>query len=946
MDDANHKELQERLHRFVAFRKEHLTGDEKGEAQVFLERLFRALGHEGVIEAGGKLEKRVRKRGGGRVAFADLVWRPALLLEMKRVGEDLARHYQQAFEYWIDLVPDRPAYVVLCNFDEFWIYDLNRQLDEPLARVALDDLPRQWEALGFMLPHPVQPVLSNDLVAVTREAAATLVRVANSLIERGVERRVAQRFVMQCLVSMVAEDAGLLPTHLFTRALEDGALKGQSTYDLVFGLFREMNQPGITPAGRYAGTPYFNGLLYADLTPIELTVEELHALHHAATFDWTAVRPEIFGTLFEQSLGRDERHAFGAHFTSGADIQRIVLPTIVRPWRERIEQADTLTELGRVEQELLSYRVLDPACGCGNFLYLAYREMRRLEKVLDARRREISTARRAPTAALSFVQPNQFFGIDINPFAVEIAKVTLMLGKQLTAVEDGDEHRALPLDDLDDNFQTADALFTEWPAADAIIGNPPYLGRRRLVEERGAAYADELRQAFPEVGGVSDYVVYWFRRSHDHLPKGGRAGLVGTNTIRQTDTRKVGLDYIIDRGGTIYDAWSSLPWSGDANVHVSIVNWVKGPVEGDKTLWVDDGQRKINPPVIFGALSENLDLRAARDLRANKEPKVAFQGQTAGHTEGFVIDEADAARIRAADPGSATTIHPYLTADDLLHRARPTRWIIDLDASDAATAKASAPAAYEHVRTRVLPDRQIRAERERERNAEALEQNPDARLNRHHERFLDTWWMLSYRRADFLQAARALDRYIVLPGTASEHRRPVLEFVDPGIRPSHALQAFVLSDDYSFGVLQSRAHEIWFRERCSTLEGRLRYTAKSIFYSFPWPQQPDESDVRAVAQAAAELLEFRHQTVHEGFTLAELYDTLNDPGTNRLRKLHANLDDAVNAAYGFDTGTATLDGLLSLNALCAEREDQGLAVTPPGDPCPPIGRISHVKLVM
>jgi hypothetical protein len=197
-------------------------------------------------------------------------------------------------------------------------------------------------------------------VAVTRDAAATVVAATNSLIERGIDRAQAQRFTTQCVMAMFAEDVGLLPQHMFTRAIED-ATSAKSAYDLVFGLFREMDTPGLTPGGRYAGTPYFNGWLFRTVTPFELTTAELHALHTAAQQDWSAVRPEIFGTLFEQSMGKDERHAYGAHFTSATDIQRVVLPSIVRPWRTAIEDAQDAKELAELEQRLLSYRVLDPS---------------------------------------------------------------------------------------------------------------------------------------------------------------------------------------------------------------------------------------------------------------------------------------------------------------------------------------------------------------------------------------------------------------------------------------------------------------------------------------------------------------------------------------------------------------------------------------------------------
>jgi len=337
-------ERAERLDAFVRYRRESLRGDEKGEAQVFVDRLFRAFGHEGVREAGGTLEERIRSKDRRGTAFADLVWKPRVLIEMKKAGEDLGRHYRQAFEYWIELVPDRPRFVILCNFDEFWIYDFDRQIDEPVDRVAIDDLPRRWEALAFLFPVEEQPSFGNDLVEVTRESAAKVSQVFNQLNERGIERSTAQRFILQALMAMFSEDIGLLPRHSFTEAVRD-SLDGESAYDLLFGLFREMNAPGVTAGGRFAGTDYFNGGLFREIEPFELQREEVEQLHEACLEDWSKVRPAIFGTLFEQSLDTDERHAYGAHFTSEADIQKVVLPTIVRPWRERIEAAGTIEEL-------------------------------------------------------------------------------------------------------------------------------------------------------------------------------------------------------------------------------------------------------------------------------------------------------------------------------------------------------------------------------------------------------------------------------------------------------------------------------------------------------------------------------------------------------------------------------------------------------------------------
>ena len=238
------EELRESLERFVRYRAQYLRGDEKGEAAIFLENLFRALGHEGVRQAGATLEQRIQRRDNGGTAYADLEWKPRVLIEMKKAGRDLTRDYRQAFEYWIDMVPDRPAFVILCNFDEFWVYDFNRQLDEPVDRLALADLPRRWDTLAFLLPREQEPVFGNDQVAVTRNTAAMVSRVFNRLIERGIERDPAQRFILQAVMAMFSEDIGLLPRHDFTRAVEDSIEGRGSAYDLIFGLFREMNTPG------------------------------------------------------------------------------------------------------------------------------------------------------------------------------------------------------------------------------------------------------------------------------------------------------------------------------------------------------------------------------------------------------------------------------------------------------------------------------------------------------------------------------------------------------------------------------------------------------------------------------------------------------------------------------------------------------------------------------
>lgn len=917
-------DLRARLEAFVRYRHEHLTGDEKGEAALFLENLFRALGHEGVRQAGATLEKRIKKHDNGGTAYADLEWKPRVLIEMKKAGRDLRRDYRQAFEYWIDLVPDRPQFVVLCNFDEFWIYDLNSQLEEPVDRVSLDALPHRSEALAFLFPRAEKPIFRNDLVAVTRDTAARVSALFNALVMRGVERGSAQRFILQAVMAMFAEDIGLLPSKSFTSAVRDVVEGVGTAYDLLFGLFREMNEPGFTSGGRFEGTPFFNGGLFASVTPFDLTGDEVADLASACEEDWSQVRPVIFGTLFEQSLDKPERHAYGAYFTTETDIQKIVLPTIVRPWRERINAAETLEELGKVEAEMLSYQVLDPACGSGNFLYVAYRELRRLERQLDEKRQAMSRrGGRREEIRLAFVSTRQFHGIDLRPFAVEVAKVTLMLARKLAADELGDERTSLPLDDLDANFQTANAVTATWPPFDVCISNPPYLGAKNIPDEKSPAEVAALRRTYPDIGGTSDYVSYWFRKAHDLLREGGRAGLVGTANIRSGDTRKSTLDHIVDNGGVIFDAISSQPWSGDASVEVSIVNWMKGNYEGDRTLWLSRGMTKMTVEEITGSLSPETDLRHAAKLKVNKQPQVIFQGQTPQH-EKFVLTPEQAQAMVLKDPASKAVLHPYLIGKDLTQTGTPSRFIIDIPATDAMVAASIAPAAYAHVRAHVLPAREEVVRKEAQRNKELREADPNAKLLWERRDFMVKWWHLWRRREDMLDAISGLERYIVLSRVAVWTRPSIYAFVAPDIHPGDALTVFAFEDDYSFGILNSSYHRSYFEERCSKMRVDLRYTSRTVFDTYPWPQAPTDEAVGMIVDVVERLIDLRDERLAEGISFEAQYSSLRDPGKNALRTLQEELDKAVALAYGFSKDDDVLAQLLALNQSIAEQEHDGL----------------------
>lgn len=947
----------ERLTEFIAWVAKHIKGDEKGEAQVYLDRLFKGFGWNGWKEAGAGCEERIKNDTGG-TSFADLVWKPHVVIEMKKRGVDLAKHYSQAFTYWTRLVPNRPRYAVLCNFDEFWIYDFDVQLDTPVDKVKLADLPHKYGPLNFLFPGDVEPVFGNHNEEVTRAAADKLAACFNSMIKRDTPRELAQRFTLQMLMSLFAEDIGLLDKYFVTKLVEE-CKSPEDTFDKLGGLFAAMNNATGNTGGRYKGVSYFNGGLFAEPAHVELNAAERTLLKEACLFDWSKVRPEIFGTIFEHSLGTEERAATGAHYTSPVDIMKIIGPTIVEPWTSAIDGAKTLTELQGLANRLQTFTVLDPACGSGNFLFTAYRELKRIEAALYARMAERFPKSVDPLQRpLGFVTATNFFGMDINPFAVEIAKVTMMLAHKLSIDELHVSESALPLDNLGENFRAGDALIMAdnsappWFKTDVIIGNPPFLGAKLLKPKLGASYMKRVRNLYPDIPGMADLCVYWIRRAHDELPQctqddplAGRAGLVGTQNIRNNASRRGGLDHVVV-DGTIVEAVDNQPWSGEANVNVSIANWIKTQdprlVPKKRRFWyevslpVGTKKRKkgIGPKTkqyqldmrevdsINSALSDKIDVSQAATLTCNTVPQKVFQGLTPGH-KGFELTPKQRDVMVAAEPSANTVVHSFIGGDQVLTGVQlPHRYVIDFE-QRSITDAAKYPLPFARVQSTVLPEREKAAIRD---------QDEEGRGRSHHEGFLNRWWQLSWGRADLLAGIAGLPRYMACSRVT---KRPIFVFVSGDIRPGDSLQVFAFADDYSFGVLQAMPHQEWFLAKSSKLTKRLRYTPESVYETFPWPQAPTATQIEAVARAARHLREVRADaTSGTKGGLRALYRLLDVPGKNPLKDAHAALDAAVLDAYGFSAKKDVLQQLFALNQAVASSIATGKNVTAPGIPAP------------
>ena len=865
------EEIRRRLVDFAA-RWSVYEGSERAEAQTFLNELFDCYGTNR-FECGAVFEDPQSGR------FLDLIWRPRCIIEMKRPSEarKLARHRKQALDYWhgsanAEQGEPAPQYVVICGFRRLEIWEPGRFPSEPRAEIDLVELPDRLDSLLFLAER--EPLFLESQEAVTRDAVRTLTDLHIRLRDRfAADADVLVDFLLQSVWCLFAEDLGQLGDHVFTRVL-DGLIEDprRSSSDDLGQLFAYLNEPGARPtSGMYAGTPYVNGGLFKHAAKVHLEQDELRVLRQVAEADWRRVEPHIFGSLLEGTIGPEAQHSLGAHYTHEADIQKVLGPSISRPWRERIAEAGTLKHVQQLQNELLGYVVLDPACGSGNFLYLAYRELRRIERELHAKEAELRKQQGrkliAEQGAIgAFFPLTNIRGIEIDHFAASLARVTLWMGHKLAVDELDLDEATLPLVDLG-GIQVGDALRVTWPKASVIVGNPPFHGDRNLRELLGDDYIKWLKEEFG--CGVKDHCVYWFRKAHDHLEPGQRAGLVGTNSVSQNRGRSASLNYIVENGGVITDAVSSQDWPGEAAVDVSIVNWVREPTAAPDGFELD-GQEVVG---IDTALSEStIPVADVPVLVANKG--VAFQGFLPGAQFDISIEQAEQLLART-DASYPEVVCPYLGGQDITTEPaqRPTRYTVDFGQMPLEDA-ARFPAALDILRE------QAKAARE---GSNSYSRNPH-------------WWQFLWPRPAFRAAAEGRPRFIA--GTRVG-KRITFVWCEPQWRPSDATNMFALDSDYAMAVLSSEVHIGWAARQSSTLEDRIRYTPSSAFDTFPWPMSSDEQR-DAIGTAGSEVLALRSALCAEyDIGLTKLYNQVHDGAHVPLAQAHRKLDTAVLDAYGW-----------------------------------------------
>ena len=777
---------------------------------------------------------------------------------------------------------------------------------------------------AFHAPAEFRP--DRTLDAATKETADLFYAIVQDMEQHTADPEVLARYLNQIMFCLYAEDAELLPQGLFTRIVRDYN-HDPSTFDqAVRGLFRQMAGGGLFGADKIS---YFNGDLFNEVETVEFTGAALLRLYQAAEKDWRNIEPSIFGTLFERALDASKRSQLGAHYTGASDIELVVEPVVMEPLRREWDAArqevnalisncnDTAARarLDDFQQRLSSVTVLDPACGSGNFLYIALRSLLDLEKQVidfnDAQNWE---------EMFPQVRPNQMLGMEINPYAAELARTALWIGYIQWHKANGIHYRQSPILTPMNTIRQADAILadgetvnpreTAWPDAEFIIGNPPFLGSQLLRANVGHEYVEAMFSLYGDrLPGGSDLVCYWFEKARAQIADSNsrRAGLLATQGIRGGANRRV-LQRIKE-SGDIFLAWADQPWILEgAAVHTSIVGF-------------DNGSQKVRTldghgvPAINANLTTGVDLTRAQKLTDNFG--ISFIGDMKKGKFDIPSETASLMLSSFGNPNgkpNSDVVRPWANGLDITGRWRGM-WIIDFDMNMSESEAALYEMPFEHVRKEVKPVRaKVRNPLERQR-----------------------WWVHGRSAPDLREAVFGLGRYIA---TARVAKHRLFVFLQESVLPDGNLVVVARDDDYTFGVLHSRFHELWARGMGTQLrevESGFRYTPTTCFETFPFPE-PDDAQRDAIAQAAARLNELREGWLNpvdsNGNPALNVKDLKKRTLTNLynqrpawLANAHADLDAAVAAAYGWPPNlddAAILERLLTLNLQRSESAAAGL----------------------
>ena len=896
-------------------------------------------------------EKHVDLPGGGS-GDADVWKRGHFGWEYKSGGKSLGDAYKQLLGYREGL--ENPPLLVVCDMNRFEIHTNFTNTEPRVIEFTLKHLeenPAHYVRLlreVFLDPEALHP--NRDPRYITETAAAKFGEVAEALRDLDHDPNAVARFLNRLVFCFFAESMGLFRnddnlTHRpVTITLDFLRGRVERSKAQLSAIFDAMSRQEITDFGPYP-TPWFNGGLFdgsAAEETFSLTGDLVDILLETAELDWSRIEPAIFGTLFERGLDPSRRSQLGAHYTDPDNIMRVVEPVVLRPLRREFDELRSAldADAARVEEprarydtngtlemneaapnspegrirafhdRLAAVRVLDPACGSGNFLYVAMRELKQLEDELI---RWADSAFAIKTLHRR-IGPANMLGIDIDQFAVDLTRLSLWIGDIQWTLQHSLRRLPEPILDQIEQIECRDAILAEdeggnpipadWPEAEFIVGNPPFLGSKKMRMELGDDYVDRLRLGWSDsISGLADLCVYWHEQARRHISDSPsrRAGLLATQAIRAEFSRPV-LERVVESGAISF-AWSDEPWTNEgANVRISIVGQDDGR-DADITL---NGQKvsHINPDLTTG-----LYLAGARELPENKAR--AFQGIITKGPFEISPDEADrmlGSPVNVNGRPNSDVIFPFFTATDIAQRPRD-RYVIYFGSKVPQKSAARYEEPFEHVKREVA----------------------QSHTTNKHGAVPPQWWLHHRDRPAMRAAIAPLTRYIATP-ELSKHRFFV--WLPTDAISDHTLVVIATDDDSVFGLAHSRAHEVWAIDLGARLGLGPRYRVGGVFntFPFPWPLNTADDALTeaqlahrdAIAAAAVSLDDQREAWLNppnadpdelRQRTMTNLYN--NPPAW--LQIAHQEIDEAVSAAYGWPSDLSDDEILSRLLALNLER---------------------------
>ena len=885
---------------------------EKGETQSFYNAFFRVFGVQRRSVA--RYEEHVAKLD-NRSGFIDLFWPSVLLVEQKSAGRDLRKAYEQAGEYF-DALPERerPRFILVSDFQTFELHDLDERkaVDFPLA-----ELPAYVEAFGFILGVHRRTFRDQDPANI--EAAELVGRLHDALADAGHQGHDLERFLVRVVFCMFADDTGVFePRDIFLdfiemRTSEDGADLGPWLAKLFEVLDMPEDEREATLDEDLARFPYINGDLFeGHLRTFSFDAAMREALIDACRFDWSDISPAIFGALFQSVMNPKERREQGAHYTTEKNILKVIEPLFMDDLRAEYERVrkrrgrGRLAALRQFQSKLGGLTFFDPACGCGNFLIIAYRELRMLEieVIRDIREANDTTGQAVLDAAWeSVVDVDRFYGIELGEFPARIAETALWMMDHIMnnrlSVEFGQTFVRIPLEKSPHIVQD-DALETDWndllPAGDCsfVLGNPPFVGaKQQTVEQRAQVRGIAV---LGKSGGTLDYVAAWFIKAGEYV-KGGdaRIGFVATNSITQGEQVAQLWPVLFERCNLeIAFAHRTFAWGSDArgkaHVHVVILGLDRrDAARAEKRLFsypdingeAEESHHAALSPYLFDAGGLSDPHLVVREASVPINGMATFISGSQPIDGGkYIFDAAERAAFLNGESEAKPWLRPYIGAREYLQGGE--RWILALhDAPPEALARLPS------VRERIAA---VRAYREVRTSAQTRKLAATPTLY----------------HVNVIPAAP----FLVIPETSSERREYVpIGWLEPPTIPSNSMRLLENATLADFALLTSTMHMAWLRHIGGRLESRYRYSIGLVYNTFPLPSK--DADLSRLEPLAQALLDAR--ATHSVAALADLYDP--DVMPLNLRQAHQALDRAVDRLYrrsGFSSERERVEHLFML----------------------------------